>query len=478
MGRSPGALDLAYSLTEAAAALRAGAVSATELLERALANADAHDGEIGVFLSRFDERAREQAAAVDDRIAAGAPLAPLAGIPVGLKDIFAHPHAPTTAQSLVLDPEWARSVGASVVARRLQAAGAIVVGKTTTLEFAIGVPDPRTPFPVPRNPWDLECWAGGSSSGSGSGLAAGMFLGAVGSDTVGSIRIPAAFNGITGLKPTFGRIPKSGMVPLGYTLDHVGPMARTAADCALLLSVLAGHDASDTYSAPVPVSDYPAALTGDLRGITIGVDTLDRYATGGIDPAQPARFAAAIDILRQAGAAIVEVEVPMYAEATAVDIVVMAAESHAYHRGDLLTRWDDYGRATRVSLAAGEVVSGADYVQAQRVRRIAQQRMQEMFDEVDLIATPTGHLGAPRLDTIDPYAPMNALASLHTAYWNPLGNPTLAMPIGLAAAGTPLSLSLSGRLFDESLVLRAADAYQRRTEHHLSTPTALRKPHQ
>ncbi|MGV9673790.1 amidase [Nocardia sp. NPDC003482] len=463
------------TLSEAAAALRGREISATELMEQVLAAADRHDDEVGVFLHRFDEDARARARQVDERLAAGDALAPLDGIPLGLKDILAHPQGPTTAQSLVLDPAWGRTEGHSIAAARLEAAGGIFVGKTTTMEFAIGVPDPDKPFPVPRTPWDLERWAGGSSSGSGSGVAAGMFLGAVGTDTAGSIRIPAAFNGITGLKPTFGRVPKSGVVPLGYTLDHVGPMARSAADCALLLSVLAGHDPSDPYSARVPVPDYPAALVGDLTGITVGVDTLDRFASGGTDPAQPGRFAAAVDVLRAAGAEIVEVELPMYPELTAVDIVVMLAEAHAYHRGDLLTRWDDYGRGTRIILAAGQAVSGADYVQAQRVRRVAAARVAALFDTVDLIATPTGHLGAPRLDSIDQHEPLSVLPSLHTPYWNPLGNPTLALPIGLSAAGTPLSMSLSGRHFDEALVLRAGDAFQRRTDHHLALPTALTK---
>ncbi|MEU6579615.1 amidase [Nocardia sp. NPDC046763] len=463
------------SLTGAVAALRNGEISAAELVEQATANADRRDSEVGVFLARFDDRAREQAERVDAKIAAGAPLSPLDGIPLGIKDILAHPHGPTTAQSLVLDPAWADSVGRAVAVDRVEAAGGIVMGKTTTMEFAIGIPDPDKPFPVPRTPWDLDCWAGGSSSGSGSGVAAGMFLGAVGTDTAGSIRIPAAFNGITGLKPTFGRVPKSGVVPLGYTLDHVGPMARTAADCALLLSVLAGYDPSDPVSAPAPIQDYPAALTGDLHGITVGVDNLDRYAAAGIDREQPARFTAALDELREAGATIVPVEIPMYPEVVAIDIVVMLAEAHAYHRSDLLERWTDYGRGTRIILAAGGAVTAADYVQAQRVRRIAQHQVADLLDRVDLIVTPTGHLGAPRLDTIDQLQPLNVLASLHTPYWNPLGYPTLALPIGLSSTNTPLSMSITGKYFDESLVLRAGDAYQRRTTHHLTIPTALRK---
>ncbi|MFX0577046.1 amidase [Nocardia nepalensis] len=459
------------TLTKAAAALRRGEISAGELLEQCLAAADALDDRVGVYLARFDDHARDRAARVDAKLAAGQPLASLDGIPLGIKDILASAHGSTTAQSLVLDPAWGAAAGDAEVVRRLERAGAIITGKTTTMEFAVGVPDPDKPFPIPRNAWDTRRWAGGSSSGSASGVATGMFLAAIGTDTAGSIRIPAAFNAITGLKPTFGRVPKSGVVPLGYTLDHVGPMARSAADCALLLSVIAGHDPADSYSATASVDDYLGALTGDLDGLTIGVDNLDRYANAGIDPAQPERFTAALDVLAAAGARIVPVDVPMYPEVVAVDVVVMLAEAHTYHRSALRDRWADYGQATRVILASGSAVSASDYLQAQRVRRIAAARMSELLGDVDLIATPTGHLGAPRLDAIDQLQPLNVLASLHTPYWNPLGNPTLALPIGLSADGVPLSMSISGKHFDEATVLRAGDAYQRRTTHHLAAPT-------
>ncbi|NUS91492.1 MAG: amidase [Nocardia sp.] len=464
--------DVLPTLTEAAAALRRRETTATELVETALAAADTADAGLGVYLTRFDDRARAAAARTDAKIEAGLPIGPLEGIPLGVKDILACSQGPTTAQSLVLDPAWAATAGDCTVVRRLEQAGAVVTGKTTTMEFAIGAPDPDKPFPVPRNAWDPARWAGGSSSGSGSGVAAGMFCAAIGTDTAGSIRIPAAYNGITGLKPTFGRVPKSGVVPLGYTLDHIGPMARSAADCAAVLAAIAGHDTADPYSSPSPVADYTGALTGDLRGVTVGVDDLDRYAAGGIDRAQPELFRAAIDALRESGATVVPVEVPMYPELTAIDIVVMLAEAHAYHRHTLRTRWNDYGRATRVILAGGAAISGPDYVQAQRVRRIAAQRMAELLGTVDLVVTPTGHLGAPALAALDPLDPLGVLPSLHTPYWNPLGNPTLDVPIGLSVDGSPLSMSISGALFAEAAVLRAGDAFQRRTDHHLRRPAA------
>ncbi|NMM87477.1 amidase [Rhodococcus sp. SRB_17] len=455
------------TITEAAAALRSGDTTAKTLVEHAIVQADALDASVGVFISRYVDSARAAAADVDAKIALGEPLGPLEGIPLGIKDIIAESQGPTTAQSLVLDPAWGESIGDAVLVSRLKNAGAIVMGKLTTMEFAIGVPDVTKPFPVPRNAWNTDRWAGGSSSGSGSGVATEMFLGAIGTDTAGSIRIPAAFNGVTGLKATFGRVPKSGIAPLGYTLDHPGPMARSAADCALMLSVIAGHHASDGYSAPVGVDDYLSGLTGDLTGLRIGVDDLDRFASGGIDPNQPALFAHAVGLLEAAGAEIVPVQVPMYEEGTAIDFVVMLSEALAYHTGDLRTKWNDYGLGTRIVLAGADVVTAADYVQAQRVRRVLQQKMVELFETVDLVVTPTGHLGAPRLEVIDGLNPLGVMSSLHAAYWNPIGNPTLALPIGLSAESTPLSLTVSGPHWGEALVLRAGDAIQRRSVFHL-----------
>jgi len=461
------------TVTEAAAALRSGKTSAAELVDYAIDQADALDAEVGVFITRYPESAREAAAAVDAKIARGEELGPLEGIPIGIKDIIAESQGPTTAQSLVLDPAWGESVGDAVLVQRLKAAGGIVMGKLTTMEFAIGSPDPSKPFPVPANAWDTERWAGGSSSGSGSGVAAEMFLGAIGTDTGGSIRIPAAYNGITGLKPTFGRVPKSGIAPLGYTLDHPGPMARSAADCALMLSVIAGHDASDPYAARVDVDDYVSALTGDLTGVTIGVDDLDRFASGGIDPEQPALFANALRLLEDAGATVVPVEVPMYPEMTAVDLLVMLTEALGYHNRDLRSRWDDYGLGTRMVIASADVVTGADYVQAQRVRRVGQAKMSELFERVDLVVTPTGHLGAPRLDSLNGMKPLSDPSSLHTPYWNPFGIPVLAQPIGLSSEGTPLSLSVAGPSWSEALVLKAADALQQRSTFHLDRSPIL-----
>ena len=224
--------DVPDTLAGAAAALRAGTVSSVELTLASIERADRFDEQLGTYVCRADGPALEAAKQADAELEAGRDRGPLHGIPVGIKDIVATAGLPTTAQSLVLDRRWGER-GDAVVVARLRAAGAVITGKTTTMEFAIGLPDPTKPFPLPRNPWAPDRWAGGSSSGTANGVAAGIFWAGIGTDTGGSIRMPSALCGITGLKPTFGRVPKSGVVPLSWSFDHVGPMARTARDCAL-----------------------------------------------------------------------------------------------------------------------------------------------------------------------------------------------------------------------------------------------------
>jgi aspartyl-tRNA(Asn)/glutamyl-tRNA(Gln) amidotransferase subunit A len=461
---------LAQTITDAAAALRSGATTSVRLVTEAITAADQRDAELGVFLDRYQEQALAAAAAADAELAAGTDRGPLHGIPLGIKDIISTTEGPTTAQSLILDPAWGASVGDAVVVTRLRDAGGIVVGKTSTMEFAVGVPDPTAPFPVPRNPWNPATWPGGSSSGTGAGVAAGMFLGGLGTDTAGSIRIPSAFCGITGLKATFGRVPKSGCVPLGYSLDNIGPMARGARDCALMLGILAGYDASDACAAATPVPDYVSGLNGELRGLRIGVDRLTAYSGDAIDPAQPAVFEAALLTLAEAGAEIVDVELPYYPEMMIVDFVTMAGEAGAYHRDDLVERWLEFGAGARYFVAGGFLYSAADYVQAQRVRRVGQEALAGLYETVDVIATPTATVGAPFVDDLVPTDPEKVLAGVHTPYWNSTGNPTLSIPIGFTGSGLPLGMQLSGRYFDEATVLRAGDAFQRRSSWHLRIP--------
>ncbi|GHC75208.1 amidase [Streptomyces flavofungini] len=500
------ALTGALTLTETAAALRDGAVTSVGLTEAAIAAAERHDGVLGVYLTRFDERARAAARRADEELARGLDRGPLHGIPFGVKDTIAVADGPTTAQSLVHDRAWWAGRDAPVVAR-LRAAGAVLTGKTTAMEFGCGLPQEDKPFPFPRNPWRPDSWAGGSSSGSASGVAAGMFAAALGSDTGGSIRMPAAFCGVSGLLPTFGRVPTAGCVPLGYSLDRVGPLARSARDCSAVLRVLTGRPGGSgapggsgtsdggSTSDGSSTSDENAAATGggsgtasdggrrlpytepsfggDLAGLRVGVACEHHFPADG-DPALPGAFDAAVSVLTGLGADAVEVRLPYWRELITTVFVSAASEGLAYHRADLSRRWDDYCVATRGLLATGALVSGADYVQAQRVRTVAQRAVDALFADVDVIVCPTASVGAPPFDALADAAGhqdhAGVFGKVHTVYWNALANPVLAVPMGRTAAGLPLSLQIAGPVADEATVLRVGDAFQRRTDWHRRTP--------
>ncbi|HVW18921.1 MAG TPA: amidase [Solirubrobacteraceae bacterium] len=457
------------TLTEAASRLRAGELTSAALLEAALARADAQDERLAVYLARFDETAREAARRADEELAAGIDRGPLHGIPVGVKDVLAAREGPTTAQSLVLDPAWGRGRDATVVAR-LREAGAVLTGKTTTMEFAAGLPDPSKPFPLPRNPWDPERWPGGSSSGSAAGVAAGVFLAAIGTDTGGSIRLPAAYCGVCGLMPTYGRVPRSGCLPGAYTLDRIGPIAPSARDCGALLGAIAGPDPTDPSAADEPVGDLRCAdADGSLAGVRVGVERA-HHLSDGDDPALAGAFDAAVAELEAAGAEVTEVVLPRFEQALAAMAVVSSSETLAYHHADLRRRWEHYFAGTRQLAAIGALFSGADYVQAQRVRRVVQRDVARLLEAVDLVVGPTAATGAPTYEEIAPYPTVVDLPGWNTPYWSFVGLPALAVPIGFTADGLPLSMQLVARPFEEALLVRAGDAYQRRTDWHLRRP--------
>jgi aspartyl-tRNA(Asn)/glutamyl-tRNA(Gln) amidotransferase subunit A len=321
---------------------------------------------------------------------------------------------------------------------------------------------------VPANPWDTAAWPGGSSSGSGSGIAAGLFLGALGTDTGGSIRMPAAYCGISGMKQTYGIVPKSGCYPLGTTLDLIGPMARTAQDCAVMLGVMAGFDASDPSMRPgVGSADYASMLTGDLSGVTIGIDRVHHLTVAGNDPLLADAFEAATAVLGEAGATVVEVTLPYYAELQTATMATLRVEAFAYHHRNLIERFTDYGRYTRPTIMEGALLTAADYAVAQKVRRIAAGALAELFTTVDLVVTPTCGTEALPLEGL---SSDGVMSSIFTTYWNSVGNPALSVPMGLGTTGLPLGLQIAGRPLDDGLVLRAGDAYQRLTDFHRRRP--------
>jgi aspartyl-tRNA(Asn)/glutamyl-tRNA(Gln) amidotransferase subunit A len=463
-------MEIPLTVEEAASALRAGDLTSVALTRACLARADALDTDLGCYVTRFDEPALVAASAADADFAAGIDRSHLQGIPVGMKDILAMPEGPTTANSLILDPSWGAGKEGPVV-RRLRDAGAVITGKLVTNEFAIGAPDPAKPFPIPRNPWDLAATPGGSSAGTGNGVAAGLFLAGIGTDTGGSIRIPAAFCGTSGLMPTFGRVPKSGCVPLGFTLDHVGPLARSAWDCAAMLSVLAGADPSDPTCVDLPVPDFFETIDDGVSGLRVGV-VHERHFPDGSDPAALAAFNDAVGQLDALGAELVEVELPYYAEVFSACMITMVGEAFAYHRDDLRRRWHDYGARTRALLSWGALLQSQDYVQAQRVRRVGQLALAETFASVDVIATPTASIGAPAEAAFggEDGGFADLMAKVHTMYWDAVGNPVLVVPMGFTAAGMPLSLQLAAAPFDEVTLLRVGRAYQAATDWHRRVP--------
>lgn len=461
---------LPLTISAAARALREGTLTSRELTEKTIARADALDERLGVYIARLDDGAREAADRADEQFARGIDLGPLQGIPLGIKDNIAMSGAPTTAQSLVLEPGFGGGEDAPVVAR-LRAAGAVLTGKLTTMEYAVGMPDPEKPFPVPRNPFSTDHWTGGSSSGTGAGVASGLFLGGLGTDTGGSIRMPAAWCGISGFKQTFGRVPKSRIVPLGFSYDTVGPMTRSAYDCGLMLNVLAGHDESDACSVDRPIPDYIATLDGDISGLRVGVD-LTFLESPLCDPANAAAIHAAIQVLRDAGAIISDAPLPYRDELKNATMLGFVMEAFAYHHKDLQTRWSDYGAETRLSIATGALFSTGDYIQMQRVRRASVKKMEAMFAGIDIHLTPTAMTGGLRIDTQDFEQYIDVV---NTGYWNGVGYPAISVPMGQDAEGLPLGLQLAGRPFEEPTVLRIADAFQQRTAYHLAEPAIVKE---
>lgn len=463
---------LPSTITEAAEWLRDGRITSVELTQQLLSDAKANQDTVGAFVTFTEASALAAAQKADQELARGTDRGPLHGIPLGVKDILATEDAPTTASSRVLDPAWGKRGDATVI-RKLREAGAVILGKTVLHEFAIGWPDPDTGLRYARNPWDLARSPGGSSSGTAAALAAGSILGGLGTDTGGSIRGPAAFSGISGLKPTFGRVSKEGCVPLSWSLDHIGPMARTARDCALMLQVMAGHDPLDPASASVPVPDYAAALSATVDGVRVGVARSYFFDQPELNDEIRQAVLAATEQLVAAGAVVREVVLPHAPIARQAQRTIMLCEAYAYHQSDLASRLLDYGRYTRGQLLHGALYSSADYVQAQRVRTVIKREVRELMAEVDVLIMPAGVGVATKFEGYDPDSMRRAPNFM--SIWNLTGLPALCVPCGLSSEGLPIGMQIVGKPFDEATLLRVGDAYQRITDWHSRTPAGVRE---
>jgi len=466
-------------------------VSCEEVARQHLARLEAVEPTIDSFLLVAPERALASARRLDEALAGGGPAPPLAGVPVAVKDVLHVEGLPTTCGSRIL--EGYRPPFAATAVARLEAAGAVVLGKTNMDEFAMGSSTERSAWKPTRNPWDRARVPGGSSGGSAAAVAARLAPLALGTDTGGSIRQPAAFCGVAGLKPTWGRVSRYGLVAFASSLDQAGPLARTVEDVALACSVVFGRDPCDATSADEPVPDFAPALRGEAAGLRVGVPW--GFLAQGVEAGTMTRFRQSLDALESAGASLVDVPLPHLPHAIATYYLVATAEASSN-----LARYDGvrYGRRTtsahdlpalygrtrdlgfgpevkrRIILGTFALSSGyydAYYLRAQKVRTLIRRDFDGAFEACDVIATPTTPTPAFRLGekTGDPL--QMYLADIFTVPANLAGLPALSLPCGLAD-GLPVGLQLTGRAFDEATLLRAGAAFQRVTDHHELAPPA------
>jgi aspartyl-tRNA(Asn)/glutamyl-tRNA(Gln) amidotransferase subunit A len=444
-------------LTAAADAIRTRQLSPVELADSVLQRVEQVEPHLGAYVTVTAEHTRRAAREAEADIAAGRYRGPLHGIPMGLKDLIDVAGAPTSAGSRVRAGHRARAD--STVAARLAAAGAVLVGKTHTHEFAYGLITPQT-----SNAWDAGRVAGGSSGGSAVAVAAGTATFALGTDTGGSIRVPAALNGVVGLKPTYGLVPRHGVTSLSWSLDHVGPVTRTVEDAALVLTALAGHDPRDPASLTTPPVDHRPGPGTDLTGLRVGVPRT--YYFDHVDAEVEAAVRRAVDRLQSLGARLVEVEIPMTRYIQATQWGLMVPEATAYHESTLRTVPELYQADVRVLLEAGALMPAGDYLRAQRSRTLMRQEWARMLREVDLIAAPTVPATAVEAgqETItwadgtvegvsDAYVRLSSPANI-------TGVPSLSVPVGHDAAGLPIGMQLLGRPLGESVLLRVGHAYE------------------
>lgn len=459
------------TMSEIIAAVSAGETNAEAVLDGVQQRIAACDATLNAFITLSPERALAEARAVDEVVAAGERPRPLAGVPVAHKDIIATRELRTTAGSALLR-DYVPAEDATVVAR-LSNAGTTLVGKTNTHEFATGTTGTVSYFGATRNPWNLQHVTGGSSSGSGAALAAGLVPAATGTDTGGSIRIPAACCGIVGLKPTYGRVSRTGVVPFAWGLDHVGPMARRVRDVAMLLTAMAGHDPYDRASASEPSADFSASLDQGIEGLRFAVAEFCFLELATAPVAAAVREAGRT--LEQLGARRIEVSLPQeLALVGPAAIALFLAEGGTVHHRTLSTHPHAYGDETRAFLTLAGHVTAHHYLQAQRLRGILADHLARVFQTIDVLVTPTLPMTAPRLDDREvdgPQGPIDVRAAMtpFTRPFNLTGLPALSMPCGFQD-GLPIGLQLVGRPFDEASLLRTAQAYEAATDWHTRRP--------
>ncbi|HSB69575.1 MAG TPA: amidase [Candidatus Methylomirabilis sp.] len=449
------------SIAAAAEQLEKGALSPVELTRAYLDRIEQLDGHCRSYITVLREEALAAAAAAEQEIVRGGYRGPLHGIPIALKDLVMTRGIRTTCGSRILR-DWVPEADAAV-AVRLSRAGAVLLGKLNMHEFAYGPTGVNPHYGTPRNPWGRNRMPGGSSSGSGVAVAVGLCAGALGTDTGGSVRIPASLCGIVGLKPTYGRVSRAGVIPLAWSLDHIGPMARSVADAALLLQVLAGRDPADPSTAEVPVPDYRVAMRADLRGLRLGL--LRDLFFEKLDAEVRAAVEAAGRALEGLGASAEEVRLPRIQHAGPATFAIIASEAMAYHEPYLKTRAGEYGPDVRARLTTGQFILASQYLKAQRARQVIRADVDALLTRLDALLLPTTSIPAPDIDA--PAVTVDGLTDDPRAWLtrctrpiNLTGHPALSVPCGLTAGGLPIGLQLVGRHFEEATLLRIGAAFE------------------
>jgi aspartyl-tRNA(Asn)/glutamyl-tRNA(Gln) amidotransferase subunit A len=465
---------LALSAAELARAIRARKTSAAEAMQVVLPVARKAHAKLNCFVRIDDEGALVAARAADAAIARGRAAGTLAGVPMAHKDMYYREGEASSCGSKITRDRPAPATATAL--KRLDAAGAVQFGVLNMTEFAYGPTGHNYHWGHCRNAWNPEYITGGSSSGSASSVAARANFAALGSDTGGSIRLPAHFCGVAGIKPTYGRVSRAGAMPLSFSMDTVGPLARTVEDCALILQAIAGQDPADATSSALPVPDYVAGLARPVKGLRIGIPS--SYFLDAVDPGIRKLLEASLDVLRSLGCEILEVAIPDMDAWNRAGTAIIAAEAAALHSNWLRERPQDYSDQVRARLEIGAGVTATQYLNALRLRDAALKAwLAEVMSKVDAVHAPVVAFATPTIAETDVGggAKMTELLALVTRLMRPvnfLGLPSLAVPCGFQPHGLPCGFQLIGRPFDEGLLLRLGHAYQRATDWHTRRPPA------
>jgi aspartyl-tRNA(Asn)/glutamyl-tRNA(Gln) amidotransferase subunit A len=459
------------SIAELSALIRSRQVSPLEVTEAYLTRIEQLNPRLNAYITVMADSALEAARRAEAEITSGTYRGPLHGVPLGIKDLLDVAGVPNTMGSRILRDHVPTSDATAVA--KLTEQGAIIVGKQNLHEFAFGITSENPHYGAVHNPWDTERVPGGSSGGTAAAVAAGLCAGGLGSDTGASIRAPAAWCGVVGLKPTYGRVSRAGALPLAWSLDHIGPIARTVRDCAIILQAIAGHDPLDAASATEVVPDFTSDLDRPVRGLRVGIPR--EYFFDVIEPDTDRLIRAAIEVLEGLGATVREVSLPHVAHAQVAGNVIMSSEAASWHATWLQERPADYGADVLARIRGGLLVRAAEYLASQQMRTLIQQDFAAAFAEVDVVVGPTAPIVAPPIGrTTEPGGPLNvaprSIANRATVPCNLTGMPAISVPCGFASDGMPVGLQIMGAAFAEPLVLRVAAAYEAATPWHTKRP--------